>query len=74
MFFIKGGRVSEKNICASFGSDFDGADMSARLKTVSDTVCLYKKTVMRFGKTVADKVFYQNASDFYYNVLTNRTL
>ena len=58
----------------SIGSDFDGADMSAGLKTVSDTVCLYKKTVMRFGKTVADKVFYQNASDFYYNVLTNRTL
>ncbi len=58
----------------AIGSDFDGADMGDELKTVADVLKLIEKTTEKYGKSVADKIFFENSNNFYTKVLTNHNL
>ncbi len=59
--FIKLG--GEDNIC--LGSDFDGASMPENLRDISEIEYLYNIMNTRYGKSITDKVFYDNALRFY---------
>lgn len=58
-----------ENVVA-LGTDFDGAQMDNRFKSVADMDKFYKKLSKYFSKDVADKIYYKNAA----NLLTNTAL
>lgn len=49
----------------AIGSDFDGADMAYDLKDISKIESLYNAFVKTFSLSIANKVFYENAYNFY---------
>lgn len=53
-----------ENILA-LGSDFDGASMPSFIKDITGLYRLYSYVVEWYDKSVADKLFYQNATNFY---------
>ncbi|MEG1886716.1 MAG: membrane dipeptidase [Oscillospiraceae bacterium] len=56
----------------SFGSDFDGAKMDERLKGVRNIQTLYEYlSTKNFDDNTINKIFYQNARNFYDKLLTN---
>ncbi|MBO7218208.1 MAG: membrane dipeptidase [Clostridia bacterium] len=56
----------------ALGSDFDGAEMDKALKNTDDVLILYDKLCDYFGdKRLIDKIFYQNAYDFYKKLFDN---
>lgn len=59
--------------CISIGSDFDGAEMSDLLDSTEKTLSLYDFLNQKGIKTgVLDKIFYQNALNFFKNVFDKR--
>ena len=48
----------------AFGTDFDGADMDERFKSVGDMRNLWSELTKKFGFTLCNKVFYQNCCEF----------
>ena len=48
----------------AFGTDFDGADMDERFKSVCDMQNLWSELTKKFGFTLCNKVFYQNCYEF----------
>lgn len=60
----------EDIIC--FGSDFDGAKMSGKLKTSEDVPSLYCYLEKKgLEKELLSKFFYKNAENFFINILHN---
>lgn len=49
----------------ALGSDFDGADMPPWLSLVEHTRGLYTRMSKEFGKTITDKIFWDNAFRFF---------
>lgn len=49
----------------ALGSDFDGADMAPSLDHVSKLPRLYEMMKTRFGARLADKIFFENARQFF---------
>ncbi len=49
----------------ALGTDFDGADTCHGLKNVSDMHKLYSLISDKFNKKTADKIFYENAKNFF---------
>ncbi len=56
----------------SIGSDFDGAEMHENLNKLSDLKRLYAFLCKKnLGKSILDKLFFENSYKFYNMVLTN---
>lgn len=53
----------------AMGSDFDGAKMPTNMKGIQDVGYLYQILVKRYGKTLADKLYFENAHRFMYETL-----
>lgn len=49
----------------ALGSDYDGSDVPAWLDSCEKVPGFYARVVERFGRTVADKMFYENARAFF---------
>lgn len=49
----------------SVGADFDGADMPMDVSGIESMTNLHRLLVSSFGESLADKIFYQNAFDFF---------
>lgn len=52
------------------GADFDGARMPKGISGISDMVKLYELLSESYGETIADRIFFGNAYDFFETVLT----
>ncbi|MEG2234301.1 MAG: membrane dipeptidase [Oscillospiraceae bacterium] len=49
----------------AFGSDFDGADMPDICRNLGDIPTVYGQFKSRYGTEQANKIFFQNAQDFF---------
>lgn len=49
----------------AIGADFDGSEPIDGVKGIEDMHLVYEKMVSRFGKPIADKIFYGNAHRFF---------
>ncbi|MBQ2675781.1 MAG: membrane dipeptidase [Clostridia bacterium] len=49
----------------SLGTDFDGADMDDRFKSVLDMQNLYCEIEKEFSKHIAEKIYFKNANKFF---------
>lgn len=49
----------------ALGSDFDGCTPPAWLSTCEKLTPLYQRIVLRFGESVAQRLFFENAHDFF---------
>lgn len=49
----------------AFGSDFDGAHMPDFCRNVSHIPALYGLFIARYGEALADRIFFENAYDFF---------
>jgi len=58
-----------ENILA-VGADFDGATMPPQIKGIEDMSKLYELMLNKYHKTIADKVFFDNAYKFISSTLT----
>lgn len=59
---VKGG----ENILA-IGSDFDGAPMPSQIDNINKIPNFYRAVLNSFGKNLAEKIFYDNAINFFEN-------
>ncbi len=64
-FLLLGGEES-----IALGSDFDGCKVHSSLKTVENMPKLYEFLERELGKTIADKIFYENCASFFQKTLT----
>ena len=52
--------------CLALGSDFDGTDLPPWLDSTGKLVDLYSHMIEHgFSGTLCDKIFFQNASEFF---------
>ena len=49
----------------ALGADFDGGNMPEDLKDLSVTRKIYSRFMKEFGKELTDRIFFENASDFF---------
>lgn len=49
----------------ALGSDFDGCDCPSWIHAAENIPAFYVAVAERFGKDIADRMFYQNAQDFF---------
>lgn len=54
----------------SVGADFDGARMPNGIAGIADMVKVYELLSESYGETIADRIFFGNAYDFFKSVLT----
>lgn len=52
----------------ALGSDFDGCDIHKSLKSVENMPKLYEFLENQLGKTLVDKIFYENCASFFKNL------
>ena len=55
----------------ALGSDFDGCNIHKSLKSVENMPKLYAFLEKELGKTLTNKIFYENCASFFQNTLTN---
>ena len=66
-FLFLGGEES-----IALGSDFDGCSVHKSLKSVENMPKLYDFLEKQLGKTLTNKIFYENCASFFQNALTKR--
>lgn len=54
----------------ALGSDFDGCEIHSSLKTVENMPKLYEFLEKELGKTITNKIFYENCASFFQKTLT----
>ena len=59
--------AGEDAIC--IGSDFDGAEMPDFCRTIGDIPALFRLFSKTFGERIANKVFFENANNFFSNMI-----